>query len=151
MEVDFNEDEWMRILFLLSDTQEWLNNIIKGVIYLAVPDNKGKLFRRSYYISVTGLAHLLERHYYKISRHPEASKFTIAVPEILCHLRDAFHIEPTNISGSCNYYRVFEAGKTIGFDKYGKDTTKITVVTDSGGQIKTAFPGGCLPSISSFT
>ena len=141
METLFNEDEWIKTLFLLSDTQEWINEVSKATIYQIPTGDKRKLFRKTYYITITGLAHLLERHYYKISRHPQTGKFTIPIPEILCFLRDAYNEQQCQISGSLSFKRIIEVGKTIGFDKYGNHTNKITIVTDSAGQIKTAFPG----------
>src|SRR5260221_8848722 len=91
MEAVFDEDKWIKMLFLLSDIQEWLNEISRAVIYQIPIENKRKLFRKTYYITVTSLAHLLERHYYKVARHPEAGKFIIPIPEILSYLREAYH------------------------------------------------------------
>ncbi len=85
----FNEEEWLRLLFLLNDIQIWLNKLVSGAVMQVPIQNKKKLFRKTYYISVSVLTHIAERHYYKIMRHPEASKFTIPIVEILSLLRDA--------------------------------------------------------------
>jgi hypothetical protein len=137
----FNESEWLKLLFLLSDTQVWLNELAKECFSQLPLNDKKKFFRKTYYLTSSTLAHILERHYYKIARYPDAGKFTIPVTDILYYLREAFHCPASNVLGSLNFQRVIDAGTVIGFDRYGKNTTLITVITDNGGQIKTAFPG----------
>jgi len=83
----------------------------------------------------------LERHYYKIHRHPGTSKFTVPLTELLAYLRDA-SIEPaTPIPGILSCKRTLQADKTIGIDYEQLPTNLITVLTDPGGTIITAFPG----------
>ena len=137
----FNEYEWLRLLFLLNDTQNWLNELINGAVMQVPMKDRKKLFRKTYYISISALAHILERHYYKIPRHPATSKFTVPVTEILSHLRDAFMGSVAPIPGSLNFQRAVDVGRIIGFDRNRLPTTCITVITDSGGRIITAFPG----------
>jgi hypothetical protein len=137
----FNETEWLRLLFLLNDTHVWLQDMERSLLYQLPIDDKSRLLRKTYYLSVTSLAHLLEKHYYKISRHPGCSKFTIAVPDIVHYIREAFHIEPIPIAGSLNYRRCFDTGTETGFTKEGASTTFITVITEPGGAVVTAFPG----------
>ena len=136
----FNEDEWLRLIFLLSDTQNWLNELINGAVMQVPMKDRKKLFRKTYYIGVSALAHILERHYYKIPRHPAASKFTVPVAEILSHLRDAFTEPVAPVPGSLNFQRTVNVGKVIGIDRDRLPTGYITVITDSGGRIITAFP-----------
>ena len=137
----FNETEWLKLLFLLSDTQAWISDMEKGLLYqLPLPD-KYKLFRKTYFLSATSLAHILERHYYKISRHPSCGKFTADIPTIVYWIKEAFFSEPSAIPGSLNFQRTFDAGTSVGFDKEGQSTTYITVITEPGGAVKTAFPG----------
>src|SRR5260221_10240015 len=87
----FDEEQWLKILFLISDTQKWLDEIQQEIIFQLPIGNRKKLFRRTFYITAASLAHILERHYYKIPRYPTVSKFTIPIIEILSYLRDAFH------------------------------------------------------------
>lgn len=137
----FNEDEWLRFVFLLNDTQNWLDELIRAVAQQVPIKDKSRLFRKTYYLTIPSLTHIAERHYYKIMRHPEASKFTIPFVEILSHLRDA-SIEPTTpVSGSILFQRVFDVGSVIGFDRGHCQTSLITILTDGGGRIITAFPG----------
>ncbi|MDB5222152.1 MAG: hypothetical protein JWN83_819 [Chitinophagaceae bacterium] len=137
----FNEQEFIKLLFLLSDTQACISHMEKDLLYqLPLPD-KGKLFRKTYYLSATSLAHILERHYYKISRHPACGKFIVDVPTIVHWIKEAFTCEPTPISGSLNFKRTIDTGTQIGFDKDAQSTTIITVITEPGGAVKTAFPG----------
>lgn len=137
----FNETEWLRLLFLLSDTHTWLQEMERSLLYQLPIDDKSRLLRKTYYLSVTSLAHILEKHYYKISRHPGCSKFTIAVPDIVHYIREAFHTAPMPIAGSLNYKRCFDTGTETGFTKEGVPTTFITVITEPGGAVVTAFPG----------
>jgi len=40
-----------------------------NILYQLPVTDKSKLFRKTYYLSATSLAHLLEKHYYKTGRH----------------------------------------------------------------------------------
>lgn len=137
----FNENEWMRLIFLLSDTQDWMNDLAMNAIMQVPMKDRKKLFRKTFYISVTALAHIIERHYYKIHRHPETSKFTVPLIEILAYLRDASKEETTPIPGSLNFQRTIDTQKIIGIDGDHLPTSLITILTDNGGRIITAFPG----------
>jgi hypothetical protein len=137
----FNEDAWIKLILLLSDTQDWLNELVNVVVMQVPMKNRKRLLRKTYYLTVSSLAHILERHYYKIHRHPETSKFTIPVPEILSYLRDISAETGIPIDGSLDFRRTVDVHKVIGFDRNQLLTTYITVLTDSGGQIKTPFPG----------
>jgi hypothetical protein len=137
----FNEAEWLKMLFVISDTEQWLDDLSYRLFRcLPVPDKK-KLFRRTYYLTAGALAHIIERHYYKIPRHPGAGKFTIPLADILHHLRGGSSLPVEPVSGSLHSKRVVEAPDTIGIDKDGLPTCLITILTDAGGQIITAFPG----------
>ena len=111
------------------------------LLYQLPLQDKCKLYRKTYYLSATALAHILERHYYKISRHPACGKFTVDIPTIVHWIKEAFAVEPAAINGSLNFKRHFDTQTNIGFDKDSQSTTFVTVVTDPGGEIKTAFPG----------
>ena len=114
--------------------------VLNARMQLPMKDRK-KLFRKTYYITVTALAHILERHYYKIPRHPASSKFTVPVLELLCFLRDAASEPADPIPGTLNWKRTLAATGIIGIDRDHVPTNLITVLTDSGGRIITAFPG----------
>jgi len=137
----FNEDEWLRLIFLLSDTQNWLNELVNEAILQVPMKNRKKLFRKSYYLTVTALAHIMERHHYKILRHPHVSKFTIPVIDILSLLRDANSGSALPVAGTLYLSRLIDTGSIIGHDANGLPTSLLTVLTDSGGRIITAFPG----------
>jgi len=141
----FNEEAWLKLIFLLSDTQDWLNEMVSGAVMQLPMNNKKHLFRKTYYITISSLAHILERHYYKIPRHPDCGKFTIPIPEILSHLRDISSEPGTLIPGSLDTRRTVKVSKTVGFDRNGLPTAYISVLTDSGGRITTAFPGIFIP------
>lgn len=139
----FNETQWLKLLFLLADTQSWLDDMCKEAFRLLPVADKKKFLRKSYYLTVPALAHILERHYYKINRYPYAGKFTIPVIEILHHIREAFSLPAIPVPGYRNFQRIIQATDPIGFDKNGRSTHIITILTDAGGKIITAFPGTC--------
>jgi len=66
----FNEAQWLQALFLLADTQTWLQQLQEGLIWQLPVKNRKKLLRQGWYLSAKALAHILERHYYKAPRHP---------------------------------------------------------------------------------
>ena len=138
---NINEEQWIHILFLISDTQIWLEELQAKLIYQLPVKNKKKLLRKSHYLSASALAHILERHYFKIPRYPNAGKFTIPVASIVSYIRDAGTQTTVPISNSCNVQRVIDAKQIIGFDKYSKPASVITAISDVGGKIITAFPG----------
>jgi hypothetical protein len=135
---NFSETEWLKLLFVLSDTQEWLNNMNKE-LFNQLPISKRRFISRDYYLAVTSLAHILERHYYKINRYPHAGKFNIPVTDILNYLREAYEILP--VANGLIFYRSMQTALPVGHDKNGNETNVITVLTDAGGKIITAFPG----------
>lgn len=137
----FNEEAWLRLLFLLSDTGQWLEDMHKSLFACLPVADKRKFLRKTYYLTPAALAHILERHYYKIPRHPGTGKFTIPVPDILHWLREAGAAPAEPMPGCGNFKRVVEATTPIGFDQNNQPTCFITILTDAGGRIVTAFPG----------
>ncbi|HMI77169.1 MAG TPA: hypothetical protein VK484_00165 [Ferruginibacter sp.] len=137
----FYEPQWLKLLFLLADTQTWMDDMVKeAFLQLPLPDKK-KFLRKNYYLSTTALAHIMERHYYKINRHPHAGKFHIPVIEILHYIREGSAISATPLAGSLNFQRIVQTAGIIGYDKNGHPANNITILTDAGGKIITAFPG----------
>lgn len=137
----FIEEEWIKLVFMLSDTQHWVNELTRDVVFLVPLNDRKKVFRKTYNLTVTTLAHILERHYYKIARYPGTGKFTIPVIEILHHIREGFHKPAVPVLGTLTFQRQVDTGCIIGFDRTGQQTTVITIISDGGGQIKTAYPG----------
>lgn len=137
----FNEEAWIKLIFLLSDTQDWLNELANGALMQVPMKNRKRLLRKTYYLPLSGLAYIIEQHHYKIPRHPGTSKFTIPIPEILSYLRDISEEPGTLVAGSLDFKRTVNVGKIVGFDRDQLPTTYITVLTDFGGRILTAFPG----------
>ena len=137
----FNEEQWLPVLFLLADTQTWLQQLQEGHLRQLPVKNRKKLLRKSWYLGASTLAHIVERHYYKISRHPATGKFTIDIPYIIAHIRDAFQQQPEPIPQSSNLQRVWDACEPIGYDDKGNTVSVLTVVSDAAGRIITAFPG----------
>ena len=136
----FNEPEWLKLLFLLSDTQSWIDDMNKELFH-QLPICKKKFINKQYYLTVQALAHIIERHYYKINRYPHASKFNIPVIEILQLIREAHSLLPMPAPGSNNFQRTLQAENNIGYDKSGQATNIVTILTDGGGKIITVFPG----------
>jgi len=136
----FNEEEWLRLVFLLSDTQAWLSELSASAIMQLPVRNKKKFLRKTYYLTVSSLAHMLERHYYKVPRYPATAKFTIPVAEILTHIRNAFNQSQIVIEGSTNTLRLIQTEQVIGFNRHQLPSKSIEIITDGGGKILTAYP-----------
>jgi hypothetical protein len=142
----FNEQDWLKLIFLLNDTQSWLDEMSKEAFYQLPFTEKKKFMRKTYFLTLPVLTHILEKHYSKIPRHPQAAKFTIPVIEILHYIRDAYALPTTPVPGCLNFQRILDTGKDIGLDKKGMPVQVMTVITDGGGKIITAFPGLLLSS-----
>ncbi len=140
-DIHFNEAQWLKLLFLLADTQNWIDDMAKDAFLQLPITNKKQCFRKTYYLTAQALTHIVERHYYKISRHPQAGKFYIPVVEIVQLIRDASHISSTPVTGSSNFQRTLQTEESIGYDKNENAVKTITIITDAGGKIITAFPG----------
>jgi len=137
----FIEEEWMRMLFVLADTQEWMEEMSKRLFHFVPVASQRKYQRQTYYLTATALAHILEGHYYKINRYPQKGKFHVSLPRLLELLRDASAAEAKPMNGSIQFYRELDADELIGFDRNGHAVQNLTVITDTGGRIVTAFPG----------
>lgn len=138
---DFDEGQWLKMLFLISDIQEWLNDA-EHRHFKNIPFKEIKQLRKqTYRLSATAFAHILERHYHRIQRHPAAGKFTIPMVEILNLLREAYQQPAEQIAGTLNLQRIIAADHCIGIDRNHSPTKKITIITNAGGNIITAFPG----------
>ena len=154
--IHFNETQWLQALFLLADTQSWLQQMQEGLIWQLPVKHRKKLLRKGSYLSSKALAHILERHYYKVLRHPPTGgqapltgKFTIPIPQIVACIRDACQQPPqplpvpkgAGVPSSPHLQRVLDTGTPLGHDTSGNTVTTITVITSTGGEIITAFPG----------
>lgn len=137
----FNEQDWLKLLFLLNDTQNWIDEMCRETLYQLPVNEKRKFRRKSYYLTIPALAHILEKHYNKIARYPQAAKFTITVIEILSYIRDAYPVPAVSVPGTSNYQRIVDTGQHIGYDRNGLSVQVITIITEPGGKIVTAFPG----------
>ena len=134
-----NELEFIKLLFLLSDTQQWLTQMSHD-LFTQMP-NTSRLKQKTYYLSVTTFAHIIERHYYRIERHPGTGKFSIPIHDIIHHIREAKEEQPHPLHGTLNFQRTKNTGTIIGHERTGTPTSIITVITCPAGNIITAFPG----------
>ena len=137
----FNEAQWLRILFLIADTEQWLRQLHKDVFYQLPLKHHKKLLRKSWYLSATALAHIIERHYAPVARHPGAGKFTISIDKMVAIIKEAFAGEPRPVPQSGHLQRVWDVGSIVGYDVNGNSTSLVTVIADAAGNIVTAFPG----------
>ena len=137
----FNEAQWLRILFLIADTEQWLQQLHKDIFYQLPLKQHKKLLRNNWWLGASTLAHILERHYAPMARHPGAGKFTISVEQIVSIIKEAFVATPQPVPQSCYQQRVWDAGSIVGYDVAGTATQVVTVIADAAGRIVTAFPG----------
>jgi hypothetical protein len=134
-----SEQEFIKLLFLLADTQQWLTTMSHDL--LAQLPNSSRLKQKSYYLSITAFAHIIERHYYRIERHPGTGKFSVPLHDIIQHIKEAKEETTQPVHGTLNYYRTKDTGTIIGHERNGTPTSLITVITCPAGNIITAFPG----------
>ncbi|RXK60328.1 hypothetical protein ESA94_07550 [Lacibacter luteus] len=134
-----SEQEFIKLLFLLSDTQHWLTSMSQEL--LAQLPNSSRLKQKSYYLSITAFAHIIERHYYRIERHPGTGKFSVPLHDIIQHIKEAKEETTQPVHGTLNHYRTKDTGTIIGHERNGTPTSLITVITCPAGKIITAFPG----------
>ena len=87
------------------------------------------------------MAHIIERHYCELPTYPGSGRFLLSIPELLTCIRDAYDIRPEPLHDTGNARRVVQLEKAVGFNRQFEATDKLTVITDSGGRILTAFPG----------
>lgn len=142
----YSEPELIRLLYALADIQQWISELSSAALSQVPHMGKKKLQKIDYYLSVSALVHILERHYHKIQRHPGAGKFCISISSILDYIgqaKDCTQQKAINHSGS---YRILLCDTIIGFDQEGRSTSWLTVFTDIKGNITTAFPGKFEPN-----
>ncbi|QEC68979.1 hypothetical protein FRZ67_17300 [Panacibacter ginsenosidivorans] len=96
----YNEPEFIRLIFLLADTQLWVDKLSRDALMPLPVKDKSKLQRKTYYLSIGALAHIIEKHYNAVSRHPQSGKFTIPVADIVNHIKLAADIQPQAIPGA---------------------------------------------------
>ncbi len=137
----YDEAQWLKLLFLLADTQQWIDELAKDAFSQLPISNKKQLLRKTYHLTPTAFAHIIERHYYKIGRHPQAGKFHIPIIEILNLLREAAALPATPEPGTLNFRRTLHTPETVGTDKHGHPCSIVTILIGPGGNIITAYPG----------
>ncbi len=143
-----NEPELIRLLYALADIQQWISDLTSAALTHVPHMGKKKLQKLDYYLSVAALVHILERHYYKIPRHPGAGKFCIPISSILDYIRQAKDCPRQNAPNHSGSYRILHCDAVIGYDQQGNNTNCLTVFTDAKGNILTAFPGQFEPAKS---
>lgn len=145
----FDEEQWLKLIFLLGDTSKWIDEQQRLLLQFAPVEGSKKLHRKTFYLTAAAFAHIIERHYHKIQRHPCTAKFIIPVIDILACLRDSSSLPIEIVKGSINLQRILDTNRIIGYDRSGQNTSVVTVITDPGGRIITAFPGRVVnPQIS---
>lgn len=142
--MEFNEAQWIKLVMLLADTQQWLQELCTNAMQQPPVNHLHKLQRSTYKLGIAAMAHILERHYYKIPRHPGTGKFHIPLTSLLHYLREAGHCEVQPIAGSLYFRRILHCSEPLGFNQFGEPAFCLTVITNGAGNIITAFPG--LPS-----
>ncbi len=136
-----NEPELIRLLYTLADIQQWISDLSSAALTHVPHMSKKKLQKAGYYLSITALVHILERHYYKIPRHPGAGKFCIPLSSMLDYIRQAKDCTQQPVPNHSGSYRILQCDTIIGYDQLGNNTNSLTVITDAKGNILTAFPG----------
>ena len=135
-----NEKELLKLIGLLSDVQKWVDRLSLDCVNNFHASGIKLMNNKKYRLSIISFAHILEKHYHKILRYPDSSKFNISIPEILDYLKTAEAMDIMPIKGGANCERRLELKEMIGFNKDGEDAFCLVVITDPGGNIITAYP-----------
>jgi hypothetical protein len=112
-----------------SEIEEFRQLLIARVRDAAVSACEARLFPQAKYFGGTG------------------SQFSISQSELRSMLSSRQVVgSPVRVlqnpGGEITYLRQVDMGQTIGFDKYaGAETSTLTVITDSAGNVESAFPG----------
>jgi hypothetical protein len=78
------------------------------------------------------MAHIIERHYYKICRPPQTGIFYIPVREIVQLIRDAADLPASPVPCSLNFQRTMQTTDMIGYDRHGNATSMLSIITNTG-------------------
>lgn len=135
----FREEEFIAHINNLYRLQNEINKLSKRAMWLIPGDRQTRFFPSTYYLTAVALSHILDRHYFKVPRYPDKSKFTIPVPEIVRYIRMAFLVPDEPISG-LQRHRIMPTGVTIGRSHDGRPCQHIAVISDVYGYIRTAYP-----------
>jgi len=98
-------------------------------------------FHKGFFLTALAFAHIIDKHYCKPQPGPGISCFCIPVGEILSCLSTASGEPVLPIPGSSHLQRIVNAGRMVGYDKYGFATCFYCIITNGKGRILTAFPG----------
>ena len=136
-----NEAECVRYILLLADMEQWLRLLQKNFL-LSVSPTCGKLLRGAdFRITLSGLAHILERHFHSTLRHPATGKFLIPLPELIDLLKEAGSKDAQPMPGSQHLKRELECEGPIGINRLGESSWLLVVIADARGELVTAYPG----------
>jgi hypothetical protein len=72
---------------------------------------------------------------------PGGGKFTIPVPSHLALLKQSVYFLTTPIRGRDGIYREVDTRKIIVYDRAGRNTSFVSLISHPQGRIETAFPG----------
>ena len=135
----FIEDDFISVLNNIHRLRQQIDLLSKKLMWLVAEDKSTRYFPSSYYLTAYGLAHILDRHYYKIDRYADKAKFTIPIFEIVKLIRQASVLQVETIPGKSER-RVLNAGRIIGISATGTPCRRISIITDAYGYIRTAYP-----------
>lgn len=135
----FQEEEFIAHINNLYRIQKEIGKLSKRAMWLIPGDRQNRFFPSTYYLTAVALSHILDRHFYKVPRYPDKSKFTIPVQEIVRYIRLAFLVPDEPIIGM-RRQRIMETGVNIGRSHDGQLCQRIAVISDVYGYIRTAYP-----------
>jgi hypothetical protein len=140
MKTTIDEQEYVRMILLLADIEGWIKQI-QHTIFTGISAPAGKLSRaQGYRLGLAAMAHILERHYHGTLRHPGTGKFLVSLPELLDLIKEAGTATAEPIPGKHQLKRVLACDRFIGINKSGHSCSKLVVITEENGEIRTAFP-----------
>ncbi len=136
----FNEPEWLQMLISLARSHRWQSEAEMQLLLKLPIRGIHLLMEKGYRLRVTAIGHIVTE-YYKTNTEPATAKFQIPIVQLIRIIKNAASITPVPIKKTGNLQRVVMATTKIGVDKLGEPTRQITIITSTGGEIITAYPG----------
>ncbi|WP_276481003.1 hypothetical protein [Paraflavitalea pollutisoli] len=136
----FDEKKFIDAIMCFAKMRNSLNTLSHNLMY-QLPRAAGPWTSPSdYHFTAYCLEVILRRHYAPFKPSLQTLKFTIPPSEIAELIFQAHQLPAEPIVKVCSYNRFLDAGRIIGRDENGKDSSLIKIVVDNNNWVQTAYP-----------
>ncbi len=156
--MDFDDASWLRMIYLISETQAWLNQLETYSFHRLPFTGRHRLTQQGFRLSATVLARVADRCTHA-KQPPKPGWFSVPVMELLPLLIRLNSARPERLDprgkgnersradddprtdGNALFTRTLDTAGIIGMDRRGLATSMLTVIQDSSGRILAVLPG----------